>query len=274
MDVGTGLALLGSVRIIEKMLGPTAEYFGEGLKAIAVRRVANIRRIFDFAIRKLGAQIDSSGSVPARVLGYVINEGSYCNDELTAEYFGGILASSRSGISRDDRGAHFARLVAGLSTYQVRLHYVLYRILRVKFAGPRAKIGHTAVRSAMSTFVPYKNIEKGLAIVDGEEFATILDHAAFGLADATLITNLSYGNGKDLPDWTGRLENGVCFSPTVRGVELFMWAHASGDRDVLDFLTPNFDFDPVPGVVIDLDGVTRKCEVLPDTDKSESYGGF
>jgi hypothetical protein len=49
VDVGTGLALLGSVKLLEKMLGPTAEYIGDGLQTWAKKRTENVRRIFSFA---------------------------------------------------------------------------------------------------------------------------------------------------------------------------------------------------------------------------------
>ncbi len=38
MDLGTGLALLGSAKLLEKLLGPTADYVGEGAKTWAQRR--------------------------------------------------------------------------------------------------------------------------------------------------------------------------------------------------------------------------------------------
>jgi len=32
MEVGTGLALLGSAHLVVKLLGPTADYIGSGIK--------------------------------------------------------------------------------------------------------------------------------------------------------------------------------------------------------------------------------------------------
>ncbi len=102
MDVGTGLALFGAAKIIEKLLGPTAEYIGEGAKEWTAKRVENVKYIFSIAATKLGEKINENGTVSPKVLKGILNDGSYCDDKLVLEYFGGVLASSRSNISRDD----------------------------------------------------------------------------------------------------------------------------------------------------------------------------
>ena len=126
-STGTGLAVLGaaigSKELVIKLLGPTADYIGTGLQAWTERRVNNVGRIFDIAVQRLGDKLNTEGRVHPKVLKEILSEGSFCDDQLAAEYFGGLLASSRTGISRDDRGAYFVSLVANLSTYQVRAHY-------------------------------------------------------------------------------------------------------------------------------------------------------
>src|SRR3990167_4792547 len=102
MDVGTGLALFGSAKFIEKLLGPTADYLGEGIKDWAKKQKENVGNIFLNAQKKLGDKIETEGMVSPKVLKGILNEGSFCEDFLAVEYFGGVLASSRSGISRDD----------------------------------------------------------------------------------------------------------------------------------------------------------------------------
>ena len=86
---------------IAKLLGPTADYLGEGLRDLTQRRVESIGRIFSNASKRLGSRLDKPGQVPPRILKTVINEGSYCEDPVALEYFGGVLASSRDrGWSR------------------------------------------------------------------------------------------------------------------------------------------------------------------------------
>ena len=46
---------------IGKLLGPTADYLGEGLRDLTRRRVESIGRIFSNASTKLGSQLDEPG---------------------------------------------------------------------------------------------------------------------------------------------------------------------------------------------------------------------
>ena len=41
MDIGTGLAILGSRDIINKILGPTADYLGDWLLTFAKKKLKN-----------------------------------------------------------------------------------------------------------------------------------------------------------------------------------------------------------------------------------------
>jgi hypothetical protein len=141
MDTSTALTVLGaaigSAKVVEKILGPTAEYIGEGIKSWTEKRVANVQNIFRIAADRLGDDINKSGSVPPRVLKGILDEGSFCDDPLTAEYFGGVLASSRSNASRDDRGITFLSVITTLSPYQVRSHYIFYTLFRHFYKGLR-----------------------------------------------------------------------------------------------------------------------------------------
>src|SRR5215470_12657488 len=72
MDANSGLAILGtaigSAKLIEKVLGPTAEYLGAGLRDFAQHRVANVKRIFEKANTFLGDNPPIDQAVPPRVL--------------------------------------------------------------------------------------------------------------------------------------------------------------------------------------------------------------
>ena len=113
VGVGAIAAYLGKDGV-QKILGPTADYLGEELKAFTQRRVENTAKIFLNAKKKLGPRLDSPGQVPPKVLKTVINEGSYSEDPIALEYFGGVLASSRTEIGRDDRGARIIKTLDNL----------------------------------------------------------------------------------------------------------------------------------------------------------------
>ena len=112
--------------MLQKILGPTAEYLGEELEKWAKSRIKNVQKILLNAKKKLGPRLDSPGRVSPKVLKAVINEGSYAEDPIAVEYFGGVLASSKTEFDRDDRGARLVKIVDNLSAYQIRTHYLVY----------------------------------------------------------------------------------------------------------------------------------------------------
>src|SRR5882724_4943650 len=156
MDPGTGLTVLGtalgSARVVEKILGPTADYLGTGMRDWTERSVKNVGRVFEKAKRKLGDKIEAPGAVAPRVLKGILAEGPFCDDELAAEYFGGVLASSRTEDGRDDRGATFTALIGRLSTYQIRSRFFFYSIIRSVYAGLTENLGTPQGRLRLTTF--------------------------------------------------------------------------------------------------------------------------
>jgi len=145
MDAIQLATIFGSAQIVVKILGPTADYLGEGIKGWAEKRAGNVERIFSIAEKKLGDRIDQDESVPTKVLKSILDDGSFSEDPLAAEYFGGVLASSRSGIPRDDRGVGKAALVTRLSTYQIRAHFIFYKIVKKLYDGSSYNIGDARI---------------------------------------------------------------------------------------------------------------------------------
>ena len=78
------MALFGTKEIIVKLLGPTAEYLGGGLKNYAEKGCQNISRVFSVAGRRLGSRISEPGQIPPKVLKEVLNQGYFCEDQLAA----------------------------------------------------------------------------------------------------------------------------------------------------------------------------------------------
>jgi len=63
------------------------------------------------------------------------------------------LASSRSVVSRDDRGAYFVAMLGRLSSYQIRTHYVCYHIAKRLFDGTDLSIGMYDDRKKMPIYI-------------------------------------------------------------------------------------------------------------------------
>ena len=265
MDTSTGLTILGtaigSAKIVEKLLGPTADYIGGGVKDWTERRMSNVRRIFDYAQKQLGSKLDSPGAVPPKVLRDILNDGSFCDDELTAEYFGGVLASSRTEISRDDRGSAFTALIARLTTYQIRTHFFFYQLVKLVFDGDDISVTTSEGRAKLQMFVPLNSFFVAMEFSPQEDVQVLLSHAIVGLVKESLIEenfvlgpNVHQGNA------------GILFQPSAVGAELFLWAYGRGDLHIANFLDPEVRFvsatkiRTVPG----FKGV-HKAEVSPTT---------
>jgi hypothetical protein len=122
-------ALVGSgdsEGLMRRVLGPPADALGETLARWVEFRTRNVGCILEKADDKLGSRRAEEGEVPFRIAGAIFEAGSYCDSELMAEYLGGVLASSRTVEGRDDRGARWVGLITGLSSYEIRMHYLFY----------------------------------------------------------------------------------------------------------------------------------------------------
>ena len=219
MDSATGLTILGaavgSAKLVEKLLGPTAEYIGDGLKVWTEKRIDNVGRIMNIAAKKLGESMNEAGSVPPKVLRGILDEGSFCEDQLAAEYFGGVLASSRSDVARDDRGSAYIALLGRLSAYQIRAHYCFYHIFQTLFfdLGETVDLTTEEMRPRLETMIPLYVYSTFMDFQDNEDPIHLLPHIMSGLAKEMLIRE-SYGDG------TGTVLEESEGSPKVHRVRL------------------------------------------------------
>ena len=233
MTIGLGAiaAYLGKDGIA-KLLGPTADYLGGGLRDLAQRRVESIGKIFSNASKKLGSQLDAPGEVPPRILRTVMNEASFCEDPVALEYFGGVLASSRTDDGRDDRGARVIKIVDNLSAYQIRTHYLLYSTLASLLSGSGKQFSTTQDRARLELFLPFQGYATSMGFSQKElNNPQILDHIWHGLSSDDLIEGRwEFGTQASIksifPNAPG---DGIVCCPSALGAELFLWAFGYGD---------------------------------------------
>lgn len=242
---------------LQKLLGPTADYLGNGLKDLTAKRIEAIGQIFTSADKKLGDKVNEPGEVPPKVLKVVIDEGSYSNDPLATEYFGGILASSRTEGGRDDRGARLAKMVDGLSTYQLRAHYLLYASIRATFGGKDLPFNMHG-RPKMQIFIPMEPFVHAMDFDEGElaQISSLLGHIFFGLhADNLIEGQWRYGSKEHMVELYAQAETGgiVC-QPSALGAELFLSAFGKADQPLEEIFNPSLDISirGVPAGVIDV----------------------
>ena len=231
---------------VAKILGPTADYLGVQLKEFAQKRIENVGKIFSNAEKKLGNKLDSPGQVPPKVLRTIINEGSYADDAIAAEYFGGVLASSRTEVGRDDRGARLAKMIDNLSAYQIRSHYLIYSTVSELFSNRGNSFNLSENRNKMQLFMPFRGYIKAMEFTQQElNNPQISDHIFFGhAADGLIESAWRYGPQESLKEmFSGVPSSGLICTPSALGAELLLWAFGHGDK-ALDFLlTDNFSTD-------------------------------
>ncbi|MEO1082517.1 MAG: hypothetical protein AAFY29_23385 [Pseudomonadota bacterium] len=238
---------------VARLLGPTAEYLGEELEVYTQRRIDNVGRIFARAEAKLGSKLDQPGQVPPKVLKTIINDGCYADNLLAIEYFGGVLASSRTENGRDDRGARIARMVDSMSSFQLRSHFITYAAVASVFQNKSMSIGDPAHREAMQLFIPYAGWADAMELTNAErQSPQLVSHIWFGLANDGLIGPTWYlGDRESIKQvFDAAPSDGVVCEPSILGAELLLWALGSGNSSIDDLLTGQLDLSfygaPVP----------------------------
>jgi hypothetical protein len=110
---------------LQKVLGPTLTEIGSDLQKLYAK---GRDRIIAKAYRKIPNPEDGKRA-NLRVTRDALWGGAFTEDEVCAEYFGGVLASSRSEDGKDDAAIQFVDVIKSLSSKQLRLHYIIYNAL-------------------------------------------------------------------------------------------------------------------------------------------------
>ncbi len=251
VDPGTGLVIITPV-LLYKILGPTADYVGEGLQTWTEQSVNNLKRVFSHAERKIGPeQLERPGAVPPRVLKGVLEEGAFCDTELGAEYLGGVLASSRTETTRDDRGASLVALISRLSTFQLRSHYVMYAQAQRDLAGSEdLNLGVLGERRRHARFfVPWEVWLRSMEFSERElkDLPGIIEHVTSGLIRETLI-DPEWANGS--PEMLRKVASrvypdpgGMVYTVSPLGMELFTAAHGTHGSPKTEFVSSEGEFE-------------------------------
>ena len=230
--VGLAIATYLAKDGVAKLLGPTADYLGEGIMEFTQRRIENIGKVLSNAYKKVGSQLEKPGQVPPRVLKAVINEASYCEDPLVLEYFGGVLASSRTESGRDDRGVRLAKVVDNLSAYQIRTHYLLYSTIATLFSSSGKRFGTQEARMQLQVFLPNQGYAESMMFSQEEcDNPQIMHHIWNGLSSDDLIeAEWRFGPEETLKRIFARAPGpGIVCTPSALGAELFLWAFGYGN---------------------------------------------
>jgi hypothetical protein len=198
---------------LARVLGPSADAVGEALRRYTEYRLRNVQRIVQCADAKSGSP-DEGAVVNLRVAHVILEDGSYCDDELTASYLGGLLAGSRTPRGQDDRAVPWSKVVTSLSSLQIRAHYLLYRewAARLRIIGVY-ELGVEAGRTQATMEISSGEFSKLLLGDSGVDENDAMSHAIGGLIRVGLLDDGFRYNGEL-----------VRVTPSIAGLELYGWA--------------------------------------------------
>lgn len=150
-----GLAAAGFVA--QKLFGKTLDEMGDDLNKAYK---ANRDKLLAKAAGKV-ANPDDGAQPNLRVARDVVWNGAVTDDEVCAEYFGGLLASSRSPDGKDDSALIYVDCIKALSSKQLHLHYVIYATIQnlLVAAGSPVNPALAADIATRSVFLPQVSLE-------------------------------------------------------------------------------------------------------------------
>jgi hypothetical protein len=216
--------------LLTRVLGPSADSLGAALGQYTEFRLNNVARIAEKADKKK----QNRGSVPPRLAHKIIEEGSYCDDEVMAEYLSGVLAGGSTDVPGDDRAVSTTTTLTGMSSVQIRCHYLLYREWNKHFIGKTdLNLTDIATLRGYRLKVDLEPFIKALGLPWDN---TLLLHVMAGLAERGLI-NAEYRWG---PNGASPYATALFASPSFSGLDLWGWAHGYKGLFPDDFGTTSF----------------------------------
>ena len=249
-----GVAIIGWAG--KTVFAPLLDEMGRDLaERYSERRRRNTARILANAAEKLGGTLENGGYVSPRVGKLVLDEGSWCDAPVMSEYFGGILAASRSDDGLDDRGAAWAGLVSRLASYDILVHYVIYAGIRQANLGKDLRLGRNPDREQARTYFPFQ-LDGVTTAMEAIAASGHDDLSALGTIAASLESLVREGlidgdftlGRADVASALGIDADGIggfAVKPSVSGVQLFLWAHGYGQPITTAFLDPAVPFEAV-----------------------------
>lgn len=234
-----------TANLFSRIFGPSADAIGEALGRYTTYRLRNVGRIVNRADVKSGHG-PNQGMANPRVSHVLLEEGSYCDNEVMVDYLGGVLAASRTPDGRDDRAVAWSNLVTSLSSLQVRAHYLLYREWAARLHDLNdLNLGVDGGRSQALMQIELEEFYKVLVDESDVELSAALSHSIVGLVRVGLLgDSYSFGPTKDMGHINSGFESVLAVSPSVTGIELYGWAQGLSGLSAQEFISKATLFDP------------------------------
>ncbi len=214
-----GKQLLG--KTFEVISSDIAELYKSGRDKIAQK-----------ALEKIQDKNDNK-SANLRVARDVFWNGSFTDEAICAEYFGGILASSRSNDGKDDSGIYYVDIIKSLSSNQLMLHYAIYSVLNTMFvSNPEKNKLNPGQESELQSEEIFLSTNELQTIIDGDLGIDLHALHAKGLIGKFQTGSHKLKNGKEVPN--------LKVQPKTLGIQLYAVAH-NKLNEWRNFSTVNFD---------------------------------
>jgi hypothetical protein len=200
---------------LKQAFGPVLGELGEDMKKLYAR---GRDKILIAGYKKIKNKKDGK-SANLRVTRDVFWNGSFTDDSICAEYFGGILASSRSDDGKDDSGVFYIDLIKSLSSNQLKAHYLIYTALNQLLIVNSEKANLNPGQS--------KEVNKETVYLSFVEFNEILENADLGrelhaLYSKGLISSFQTSSHKISDE---QVLPYIEVNPTPLGIQLYAVAH-------------------------------------------------
>lgn len=210
----TQLSVVPGEWAVKKLLGPTLDEIGSDLQKLYS---TGRDKILAVAIRK--SDVKDGKKANLRVARDVFWNGSFTDEAICAEYFGGILASSRSANGKDDRGVYYTDIIKSLSSQQLLLHYIIYHSLNKLWLEmpsdkKRPNVGDANEFGQYHVWFSTKELE-GTGVISIEKDLIALNSK--GLINDFEAKGHKLEDGREVP-YTN-------VQPTMLGIQLYAVAH-------------------------------------------------
>ncbi len=229
----------GGKELLLRVLGPAADVAGERLAASA-------KRIFERADKKISFHnIPTENRVSDSIVHQLAYDWIYNEEEIFAEYYGGVLASSKQG--QNDLGKSIGHTINRLSAYALRFHFIIYNVMRNTFLGKNINIDDDRYCSLCHIFIKKTDMDRAMIFSKNDEkyISEIYSSCLTSLArEGLLYGQYSYGQNLDINSVFTMPEPGFVVGPSSPGASLLLWAAGYGLQPGKNIFSPDIELSP------------------------------
>jgi hypothetical protein len=236
-------ALKTGSKLLERLLGPSVDIMGaQWADRLREKNMATLLRK-----TQIRENADNPGVTAPRLAAQVFEAAQFADDEIVAEYFSGVLQSSRSDADPSDAGISWSALIGRLSSDQLRMHFLIYSSVR----GALIELGKERANQLHETavLVPLQPLFEQLDLSGarrGPRFSDALDGL---LREGIIGGNYAYGPLDRVMDEDPQspmrivapYPTALRINVTIHGIRLFLWGTGFGEGVIEQYLDSNID---------------------------------